>query len=185
MSFTANDYTTFLEFVRYRGDGPISIPLTSPDTGADFTPTGCVLLFTLKADESDDDADALVQKISSVGGITLANPSVVTLVPDDFASLVAGVTYEFDIQAQLVASPNTIRTVARGTIKFAYDITQEATLSITTYTTSPSAFLNYVATVPASSSATGTTNQYAFDSDYFYLCVATDTWRRWPLSDWS
>ncbi|HSV73453.1 MAG TPA: hypothetical protein VLH79_06815 [Chthonomonadales bacterium] len=139
MAAVANDFSTFLELVRYRGDGPISIPLTNPDDGTDFTPTGCALIFTLKAAETDADLDALIQKVSTVGGITVANPSIVTLVPADFAALTAGVTYEFDIQAQLSASPNTIRTVARGTIKFAYDITEETTISIATTTTNPAA----------------------------------------------
>lgn len=139
MSRTANDFSTFIELVRYRGDGPISIPLTSPDDGTDFTPTGNALIFTLKADPADLDVDALVQKVSTVGGITVANPSVVTLVPADFAGLEANVTYHFDIQAQLSASPNTIRTVARGTIRFAYDVTQETTISIATTTTNPTA----------------------------------------------
>ena len=139
MSRTANDFSTFLELVRYRGDGPISIPLTSPDDGTDFTPTGNVLIFTLKAAQADADVDALVQKVSTVGGITVANPSVVTLVPADFTDLEPEITYHFDIQAQLAASPNTIRTVARGTLRFAYDITEETTISIATTTTNPTA----------------------------------------------
>jgi hypothetical protein len=137
VSRTANDFSTFIELVRYRGDGPISIPLTSPDDGTDFTPTGNALIFTLKADPADLDVDALVQKVSTVGGITVANPSVVTLVPADFTDLAPDITYHFDIQAQLAASPNTIRTVARGTIRFAYDVTQETTISIPTTTTNP------------------------------------------------
>lgn len=137
MGHTANDFSTFLELVRYRGDGPISIPLTNPDDGTDFAPAGSVLLFTLKALETDPDIAALVQKVSTVGGITVANPAVVTLVPADFAALAPDITYHFDVQAQLVAAPAMIRTVARGTIRFAYDITQETTLSIPTTTTNP------------------------------------------------
>lgn len=38
--------------------------------------------------------------------------------------------------------------------------------------------------VPASATAPGTTNEWAEDGDYFYLCVATDTWRRFPLAEW-
>jgi hypothetical protein len=39
-------------------------------------------------------------------------------------------------------------------------------------------------TAPASSSSTGTVDQVAYDDDYFYVCIATDTWRRFPLTDW-
>ena len=38
---------------------------------------------------------------------------------------------------------------------------------------------------PSSSTDTGTEGQWAEDGDYFYVCVATDTWRRAPLNDWS
>jgi hypothetical protein len=39
--------------------------------------------------------------------------------------------------------------------------------------------------VPASASATGTAGSMAYDSDYLYICVATNTGRRVPLSEWS
>jgi len=39
-------------------------------------------------------------------------------------------------------------------------------------------------TVPASATATGTAGQIAADASYFYVCVATDTWRRVALSAW-
>ncbi len=42
-----------------------------------------------------------------------------------------------------------------------------------------------VVAAPASSTASGTAGQIAYDGDYFYQCVATDTWRRTPLADWS
>lgn len=36
----------------------------------------------------------------------------------------------------------------------------------------------------ASATATGTTGQIRTDSDYIYVCVATNTWKRSPLSTW-
>jgi len=39
-------------------------------------------------------------------------------------------------------------------------------------------------TVPASSSAAGTAGQISYDADYFYLCVATNSWKRVPIADW-
>lgn len=41
-----------------------------------------------------------------------------------------------------------------------------------------------VVEVPASSTAPGTAGTCAYDADYFYVCVATDTWRRVALNDW-
>jgi hypothetical protein len=40
-------------------------------------------------------------------------------------------------------------------------------------------------TVPASSTASGTAGQIAYDNSYFYVCVAADTWRRVAINDWS
>lgn len=37
---------------------------------------------------------------------------------------------------------------------------------------------------PASAGATGAVGQWAEDDDYFYLCIATNTWRRTPLAEW-
>lgn len=39
--------------------------------------------------------------------------------------------------------------------------------------------------VPASASATGKVGEFALDTDYLYICVATDTWKRVALSTWS
>ena len=38
--------------------------------------------------------------------------------------------------------------------------------------------------VPATSASTGTTGSIAEDADYVYICIATDTWKRIPLSAW-
>lgn len=35
---------------------------------------------------------------------------------------------------------------------------------------------------PASPSATGTANDIAFDTNYFYICTATNTWKRAPIA---
>lgn len=40
------------------------------------------------------------------------------------------------------------------------------------------------ATVPATASATGTAGQVARDTDYLYICVSTNTWKRVSLSTW-
>lgn len=37
---------------------------------------------------------------------------------------------------------------------------------------------------PASASATGSTGQVAWDADYFYICTATDTWKRVAVATW-
>ena len=37
---------------------------------------------------------------------------------------------------------------------------------------------------PASASATGTTGSIVADSDYIYVCTATDTWKRVAIATW-
>lgn len=37
---------------------------------------------------------------------------------------------------------------------------------------------------PASAAASGTAGQIAYDNDYLYICVATNTWKRMPLATW-
>ena len=38
--------------------------------------------------------------------------------------------------------------------------------------------------VPAASGSSGTTGDVAWDSNYMYMCVATNSWKRSPLSGW-
>lgn len=42
-----------------------------------------------------------------------------------------------------------------------------------------------VVDAPASATATGTIGQTAYDTNYFYVCVATNTWKRVALSTWT
>lgn len=38
--------------------------------------------------------------------------------------------------------------------------------------------------VPATATSTGRKGSVAFDTSYFYVCVATNTWKRTPLTTW-
>jgi len=40
------------------------------------------------------------------------------------------------------------------------------------------------AKTPATSSATGNQGDIAWDGDYLYICIATDTWKRSALTTW-
>ena len=40
------------------------------------------------------------------------------------------------------------------------------------------------AKTPASAAATGTTGEFAWDASYFYICTATNTWRRVAHATW-
>ena len=39
-------------------------------------------------------------------------------------------------------------------------------------------------TVPTTPTSTGTAGEHAYDENYFYICVATNIWKRTPLSTW-
>lgn len=39
-------------------------------------------------------------------------------------------------------------------------------------------------TVPATATSTGSAGQMAYDSSFFYICTATDTWRRVAIATW-
>jgi hypothetical protein len=39
-------------------------------------------------------------------------------------------------------------------------------------------------TTPATATSAGLPGQLAYDSDYIYVCTATDTWKRAALSTW-
>jgi hypothetical protein len=43
-------------------------------------------------------------------------------------------------------------------------------------------YLDFPLVVPTSSNSTGVIGQIAYDSTYIYMCVATNTWRRWIAS---
>lgn len=127
---------------RFHGDTALlSLVLTHPDTGALYDPSADTLIFSLKRYANLPDSSSLVQKISTVGGITLVNPGAgeitVELVPDDWAPLRPDVTYEFDVQAQNNVS-GAPHTVARGQLTVSSDVTRGLTISVPTHTTNPS-----------------------------------------------
>lgn len=45
-------------------------------------------------------------------------------------------------------------------------------------------FTNKLVTVPATATSQGVDGQYAVSSDYFYVCVGYNTWRRVAIATW-
>jgi len=52
------------------------------------------------------------------------------------------------------------------------------------FTVNKGAFVVAANSAPAANNSTGTAGTIAWDSDYIYVCVATDTWKRANLSTW-
>lgn len=46
------------------------------------------------------------------------------------------------------------------------------------------AFTGFKNDTPASAAATGTAGEMVWDTDYVYVCIATDTWKRTALTTW-
>ena len=75
---------------------------------------------------------------------------------------------------------------------YVYDVGRSATNGRLTFRGQQSGYqaydfdgpLIYPSNAPASSTATGVTGQRAWDANYEYRCVATNTWKRTPLSTW-
>ena len=101
----------------------------------------------------------------------------------------------------VLQNPNTDFTVAGNQITFstapgsglsffgylqgdAVDFNTPADGSVTTSKLGSQLDINLATATPASASATGTEGDIAWDANYIYVCVATDTWKRVGISTW-
>lgn len=101
----------------------------------------------------------------------------------------------------VLQNPNTDFTVAGNQITFstapgsglsffgylqgdAVDFNTPADGSVTTAKLASQLDINLATATPASASATGTEGDIAWDSDYIYVAVGTNTWKRAALSTW-
>ncbi len=106
------------------------------------------LIWTLKADEDEEDEYAKVQKQTGYGITHDVSYALVSLTYIDTAggtveevevpALDPG-TYVWSIRAQLLASPYTTFTCAKGTLTLVRDISRLTEASVTIYTTDPPA----------------------------------------------
>lgn len=91
----------------------------------------------------------------------------------DQADLLAALNLKYDKTGGIITGDVTVQANA-----YAYDFI--------VYGSGPSAPSPYpeITTVPLTASSTGTINQIAFDANFFYVCIATDTWVRGILATW-
>ncbi len=125
---------------RFYGDTcRLAIPMVHPDTGLPFDGSGSVFLASCKNKASDPDTAALIQKISRGGGITIAGTvAFIDIVPENWARLVAGKSYVFDLQAQQIAD-GAVFTVAEWNFMGIQGVTRGLTSSVPIYTINPPA----------------------------------------------
>lgn len=97
-----------------------------------------------------------------------------------------------DLQSQITANLTTAATSVAGLQTQIKQVTLTLEGELTTITAAFAALKSFIqsggsvafVTPPASATAPGTTNQLAFDSNFFYVCVATNTWKRASIAGW-
>jgi hypothetical protein len=113
-----------------RGDRrTINVTNLVDENGAAASFTGSdIIRWTAKHSVTDDDADAIIAKSSSTGGISFTpgqDNASITILPTDFSTTVTGITrYFWDLQVAIGGSALNVRTLASGTGKILGDITQ-------------------------------------------------------------
>ena len=89
----------------------------------------------------------------------------------------------FEIPTSEVSTYGTSRgLVGIGVESPSYELDVSGNTNTTSLIVSSSAIMPI--STPSSASDTGTTGQLAVDTDYIYVCTATDTWKRAALSTW-
>lgn len=97
-----------------------------------------------------------------------------------------------DLQSQITANLNTANTEVAGVQTQIKQVTLTLEGELTTITTAFAALKAFVqsggsvafVTPPATATSPGATNQLAFDTNYFYVCIATNTWKRVSIVAW-
>jgi hypothetical protein len=156
-------------------DGPVTTTYTISLQGDTIWPTGP----TQAIDASNLNIDASLAtaiQLSGASAVTVAN-IVGTPAP------VAGKTLFLLFSDSNVTIPNNstfalaapYTGVAGGVLALRYDGSVWRELF---------RYPNFLSTPPALSTSTGTPGQYSYDSNYFYICVAANTWRRVAVASW-
>lgn len=114
--------------------------------GRPFAPGGAwFLIFTVKSDAyAETDAQASFQKTTNLGITVLGNKASIAVIPANTAGSVSPAipalppgTYYWDVQAQSLADPEDVRTVASGTLALVRDVTRGTETAVPIYIADP------------------------------------------------
>jgi hypothetical protein len=83
----------------------------------------------------------------------------------------------------VIDDPNGTPVNKKITVKNVFTNTPNTSVNGTLTVSSDSVIVTTSQT-PATAGATGTTGEIAWDSDYIYVCVATNTWKRVAIATW-
>lgn len=112
--------TTFPNITR--GD-TVPVKLTITDAAnAPIDITGNTFFFTIKKNYDDLDANALLQVSATAPSGSLSTGGVITLTLQVPTTMELG-TFYYDVQRVISGSPDTITTLAKGSVTIEYDVT--------------------------------------------------------------
>lgn len=117
-------------------------------------------------------------------GTASSSGSVVVDVKKNGTSIFSG-TYPTITATNFVSSLVSITSALTSSDYLTIDVTSAGTgaADLNVYIVIDAAAALIVA-APATATSTGAAGQIAYDSSYFYVCTATNTWRRATLSSW-
>jgi len=148
--------------------GDINIANNQWFSALDYAGTGVVNMFKVNEDNSIDVGGVLnvgtLELEEDSGAVTLVNMPVSSTPTSD-----AEMSYSFSLDSNVVAKVYAETDGSGGIQNSALIVSGDLIISSKT---------------PASASATGTAGTFAYDSDYMYICVATDTWKRVTADTW-
>ena len=148
-------------------------------------PGPSALFLEADTDNANEDDTSYI-KMSQDGG---ASNAIMGLCPNSASKDPAGNAYTGTIGSSfLFGSSTSLQLGAAGDVK----VTIKQAGNVGIGTTNPTELLDIASDsirirnsqTPASAAATGTAGQIAWDANYVYVCVATDTWKRTSLSTW-
>ena len=82
----------------------------------------------------------------------------------------------FEVRMNHAASPVIVTNATDTSLSTTLTVTGDTTLQNELFLPSP--------TVPPAATSPGATGQISWDNNYIYVCVATNTWKRTPISTW-
>jgi hypothetical protein len=159
-----------------RRDHVHAMPIITDDQTAaevSFTPNGSIAASTVQEAilEVRDEAGGAAVDLTAPGPIGSVTPStgaftLLTSNSFDFGSPAPGETGEIGLQEDPANGGNIVTLKAPGSLAADVVITVPAGV------------------VPATAAAACTAGQWWYDSSYWYVCVATNTWKRAALATW-
>jgi hypothetical protein len=144
-------------------DRTYTLPLTTPGTGAPFSSTGQILVFSAKFNKDDLDPDSAFQKALGAGLTASGTNVLLDVLRDDTINLTARTLY-CDVQAQDVATQK-VKTVWKGVLKLSRDITRQTSTSVDVKTASDPLPIIFLPGWPLLHGAVTEAGRFEFDED--------------------